>query len=126
MEKIESKMIKIGHYGPIMIKGGAYGPIDSAYKESTNTIFKMLSAGIKGIVEVLPDGTEVKLDASNFDKDNTPDKAVPPDKTVPPVTPPAANNQTAATGKNPDVNKVASQTTTQEKKDVKVDSIESK
>lgn len=76
---VDKKKIKILTRGPIRVKGFINGPILTPYYEDINTIFAMLSAGIK-IVEVCTDGKEVELTASNFANDNT-------DKVVTDVTP---------------------------------------
>jgi len=78
---IKTKNIKILSTAPIMAKGGVYGPILSPYTEQTSTIFAMISKGVN-VVEVLKDGTEIKLTARNFDKDNDIKEEIPKSKPV--------------------------------------------
>lgn len=66
---IKRKLIKITSRGPIYAKGGIYGPITTPFMEETTNIFRMISGGIK-VVEILDNGSEIELKASNFDKDN--------------------------------------------------------
>jgi hypothetical protein len=65
---VDRKNIRIPYNGPIYPKGGVYGPITNPYSEDIRTIFLMLSQGIK-VIEVFPDGKEIQLTTSNFDKD---------------------------------------------------------
>jgi hypothetical protein len=65
--RVNKKLIKILSRGPIYEKNGVYGPITVPYVENVRTIFLMLRGG-KFIVEVLPNGEEVKLTISNFDQ----------------------------------------------------------
>lgn len=64
------KRVKIYTQGMIEPKGCIYGPILTPYKEKLETIFNLISANYH-VVEVLPDGKEVILTTSNYDKDNT-------------------------------------------------------
>jgi len=66
---MNKKRIKILTKGIITVKGFIYGPVLTPYNEDLDTIFKMLSTGVE-VVEVLDDGTEVKLDMMNFNADN--------------------------------------------------------
>jgi len=66
---MKTKNIKILSRTPIRAKGGIYGPILTPYTEKTSIIFAMITQGVD-VVEVLKDGTEVKLTTINFDKDN--------------------------------------------------------
>jgi hypothetical protein len=65
-----NKTIKILTRGPLFEKFGVYGPILTAYDEKPEIILRMLMGG-KKIVEVLPDGTEVALELSNYNTDNS-------------------------------------------------------
>ena len=71
------KKIKILTSGPIRAKGLIYGPVLTPFMENEDTIFALLAAGVD-VVEVLPDGKEVKLTVMNFKEDNgfEPDPAV--------------------------------------------------
>ncbi len=70
MDNNEKKRIKVLSRGPIECCGFIYGPILTPYWETLAKIFKMVSANIH-VVEVLEDGTEVKLTVENFKRDNT-------------------------------------------------------
>jgi len=74
-------MITVHYNGPIYAKGGVCGPILTPYKEDIETIFKMITQGIK-VVEILEDGTTVVLNLTNFNTDNTPKKVEPEVKPV--------------------------------------------
>jgi len=65
--KVEKKMIKILHKGPIYEIGGCYGPIQSPYMEKVKTIIAMLKTG-KKVVEVI-NGKDVPLNFENYDLD---------------------------------------------------------
>ena len=67
---MNKKKIKILTKGIITVKGFIYGPVLTPYYEDLDTIFEMLSTGIK-VVEVLDDGTEVELSIMNFNTDNS-------------------------------------------------------
>lgn len=91
------KMITVHYNGPIRAKGGVCGPILTPYNEDIDTIFKMLTQGIK-VVEVLKDKSEVILNLSNFNTDNEPveetETKVVEDKVEPtPVVQPVQQNQ---------------------------------
>jgi len=75
----ERKKIKILSSGPIECCGYIWGPVLTPYMELTSKIFKMISSGVH-VVEVLEDGTEVKLTVENLKKDN----AVTPEPTEEP------------------------------------------
>ena len=64
-----SKKIKILTKGVIHSKGLIYGPVLTPYMETLDNIFTLLADGVH-IVEVLNDGTELKLDITNFKNDN--------------------------------------------------------
>ena len=66
----EKKKIKILSTGPIECCGFVWGPVLTPYMETTSKIFKMISAVIH-VVEVLEDGTEVRLTVENLRKDNS-------------------------------------------------------
>jgi hypothetical protein len=68
---MDTKYIKIPYNGPIYAKGGIYGPITTPYVEEVSTIFRMISDKVK-VVEVLSDGKEIELNATNFNKNNEP------------------------------------------------------
>lgn len=63
------KRIIVPHHGPILIKGGMYGPILSPFMEEISEISRLLSSGV-AVTEILSDGSEVKLTMKNFDKNN--------------------------------------------------------
>lgn len=65
--KVEKKMIKILHKGPIYEIGGCYGPIQSPYMEKVKTIIAMLKSG-KKVVEVI-NGKDIPLSFENYDLD---------------------------------------------------------
>lgn len=69
MNKVTHKMIKVLSARPILAKGGIMGPLTTPYNEDTGTIFRMISDGLK-VVEIFKNGTEVELNATNFDKEN--------------------------------------------------------
>ena len=66
----ERKRIKVLSRGPIECCGFIYGPILTPYMETLSKIFKMVSANVH-VVEVLEDGTEVRLTVENLKKDNS-------------------------------------------------------
>lgn len=66
---VTRKKVKVLTNGPIRAKGWVYGPILNPYMESTKIIFAMLRDSIK-VVEVLNNGSELVLNATNFDKNN--------------------------------------------------------
>lgn len=69
------KKIKVLYRGPIYEKGGIYGPITTPYLEDVKTISRFLLSG-KKVSEVLDDGTEISLDLTNFNTDNSNQKPV--------------------------------------------------
>jgi hypothetical protein len=71
MNTIETKLIKITSRGPLNAIHGIHGPILNPYMEKVRTIFRLISEGAT-VVEVLQDKSEIKLDATNFNKDNEP------------------------------------------------------
>lgn len=64
------KRIRIHSRGVIEPKGFIIGPILTPYKEKLDVIFQLITANYN-VVEVLDDGTEVILTATNYDKDNS-------------------------------------------------------
>lgn len=70
MQKItKKKKITIETSGPLRIKGGIRGPIEIPYLEDIAIIGKMIMSGYK-VTEHLSDGTTVKLDVHNYNKEN--------------------------------------------------------
>lgn len=67
----ERKKIKITSSGPLATKGGAHGPIRTPYLETIANIKKLLTRDRATVIEVLPDGSEVRLTLTNFCLDNT-------------------------------------------------------
>lgn len=63
------KRIKILTSGPIPSRGNIYGPVLTPFYEPVSSIFKFVASGID-VVEVLSDGSEVKLTVSNYKNDN--------------------------------------------------------
>lgn len=76
----ERKRIKITSCGPLATKGGAHGPIRTPYLETIANIKKLLSRDRANVIEVLEDGSEVKLTLTNFCLDNRPVKVEAPKK----------------------------------------------
>lgn len=64
------KKIKILTTGVIKVKGFINGPVLTPYFEDLNTIFALVSAGVK-VVEVCDDGAEITLTPSNFSDDHS-------------------------------------------------------
>lgn len=71
MATVESKQIVIPFRGPIYPKAAVQGPITTPYVEKVDVIASLLF-GNYPVTEVLADGTKVKLNFTNFNKDNTP------------------------------------------------------
>lgn len=66
------KKIKILSKGVVLTsRGMARTPIDRPYLESINSILLLITRYKADVVEVLPDGREVKLTINNFNIDNT-------------------------------------------------------
>ena len=63
------KRIKILTPGPIPSRGNIYGPVLTPFYETLSSIFRFVASGVD-VVEVLSDGTEVKLTVSNYKNDN--------------------------------------------------------
>lgn len=67
----DTKMIRIVSRGYVMTsRGRVITPIMSPYRESISRIWSMITTDRADVEEKLPDGTFLKLDAQNFDKDN--------------------------------------------------------
>lgn len=68
-----SKLIRIPSRGRVITdRGYIPTPIRIPYRETIDNIFRMLSTTpTPTIIECLPDGSTVELNAQNFDKDNT-------------------------------------------------------
>lgn len=64
------KRIKVLSSGIIRVKGFMYGPILTPYFEDIDTIYAMITSGVK-VVEVADDGKEIELTISNIGSDNT-------------------------------------------------------
>ena len=69
----KSKLIRIPSRGRVITdRGYIPTPIRIPYRETIDNIFRMLSTTpTPTIIECLPDGNTVELNAQNFDKDNT-------------------------------------------------------
>lgn len=68
----ETKMIRIVSRGYVFSsRGRVMTPIMTPYRESVNRIWSMLTSDRADIEEKLPDGTFVRLNIQNYDKDNT-------------------------------------------------------
>lgn len=67
-----SKMIVVKSKGYVDTSRGprVYAPISRPYREKTEVILRMITVSKADVYEVLPDKTEVKLDVTNYDKDN--------------------------------------------------------
>lgn len=63
------KKIVIPHRGPIMAKGGIYGPILTPYLEELHLIQALIIGRVK-VEEVLSNGMHIPLDLTNYNKDN--------------------------------------------------------
>lgn len=63
------KRIKILTRGAITAIGCIYGPILTPYYEKESIIFKLVAAGVH-VVEVLDDGSEIKLGVDNYKANN--------------------------------------------------------
>ena len=90
-----TKMIKVTSRGTVTTSRGiVFAPIVRPYRESVDTIFGMLTRDEATVIEILDNGTEVKLTPQNFDKDNSiqfnkpEEKKQPEQKTPTPVIPP--------------------------------------
>ena len=63
------KKITISTEGPLRIKGGIRGPIEIPYMEEISVIGRMIMSGYR-VFEHLSDGTKVRLDVHNYNKEN--------------------------------------------------------
>lgn len=72
MESTQRKPIKVLDRKMVLTSRGLVrGPILHPYQEKIDAIFTMLSKYDANIMEVLPNGKEVKLTLQNFNKDNS-------------------------------------------------------
>ena len=71
------KRIKITSNGPLTTKGGVRGPVLRPYMESIYNIRNMLVRDKATIIEILKDGSELKLTAENYMLDNNEAVTVP-------------------------------------------------
>ena len=71
------KRIKITSNGPLTTKGGVRGPVLRPYMESIYNIRNMLVRDKATIIEILKDGSELKLTAENYMLDNNESITVP-------------------------------------------------
>lgn len=66
---VKEKKIIVKSLGTIDILGGITGPILKPFVRDVKTIMHLVNTG-KDVYEVLPDGTEIKLNISNYETDN--------------------------------------------------------
>ena len=67
----DTKMIRVTSRGFVMTnRGRVMSPIMSPYRETISRIWTMITADRADVEEKLPDGSFIKLNAQNFDKDN--------------------------------------------------------
>ena len=67
----DTKMIRVPSRGYVTTsRGQVIAPIMSPYRESISCIWSMITVDRATVEEQLPDGTFLKLDVQNFDKDN--------------------------------------------------------
>lgn len=86
--KVNKKNIIIEHYGTLHTLGGLHGPVLEPFSLDVESI-RHLVITKKKVIEILPDGTRVKLDRRNFDRDNTDkQKSLQEQKIPAPVAPP--------------------------------------
>lgn len=70
--KKDTKMIRVVSRGFVNTsRGRVISPIITPYKESVNRIWSMLTVDRADVEEKLPDGSFIKLNIQNYDKDNT-------------------------------------------------------
>jgi hypothetical protein len=68
----DTKLIRVTSRGFVTTsRGRVISPIVSPYRESIHRIWSMLTVDRADIEEKLPDGSFIKLDIQNYDKDNT-------------------------------------------------------
>lgn len=70
MNKVISKKVRIPSAGILNALGGISGPINTPSFLGIKYIENLLVSG-KEVIEVLEDGTEIKLDFNNYNKDNS-------------------------------------------------------
>lgn len=70
MNKVVSKKVRIPSAGILNALGGISGPINTPSFLGIKYIENLLVSG-KEVIEVLEDGTEIKLDFNNYNKDNS-------------------------------------------------------
>lgn len=68
---VDEKVVMIPYIGPIIPKGGIYGPVP-AFKTTVQEIALLLTKGYP-VSEVLPDKTFLPLDLTNYNVDHTGD-----------------------------------------------------
>ena len=67
----DTKMIRVPSRGYVTTsRGQVIAPIMSPYRESISCIWSMITIDRATVEEQLPDGSFLKLDVQNFDKDN--------------------------------------------------------
>lgn len=70
--KKDTKMIRVVSRGFVNTsRGRVISPIITPYKESINRIWSMLTIDRADVEEKLPDGSFIKLNIQNYDRDNT-------------------------------------------------------
>ena len=75
--KKDTKMIRVVSRGFVNTsRGRVISPIITPYKESINRIWSMLTVDRADVEERLPDGSFIKLNIQNYDRDNTIDTDV--------------------------------------------------
>jgi hypothetical protein len=89
---MDTKMIRIVSRGFVLSsRGRVMTPIMTPYRESINRIWSMLTVDRADIDEKLDDGTFVRLNIQNYDKDNSIKADVAtgtPHKVIEPIAPP--------------------------------------
>ena len=76
-----TKMITVKSRGYVMTsRGMIMSPIRTPYREQVDRIWSMITKDRAEVYERLKDGTDLKLDVQNYDKDNQPKKRVTPKK----------------------------------------------
>lgn len=68
--KPTEKKIIIPHYGTLHTLGGLQGPVEVPFNLEIERIRSLVVTGVK-VMEVLEDGTQLKLDRRNYDRDNS-------------------------------------------------------
>lgn len=84
----DTKMIRIVSRGYVSTsRGRIMSPVMSPYRESINRIWSMLTVDRADIDEKLPDGSFIRLNIQNYDRDNTIKEEVATNVPVKPVAP---------------------------------------